>query len=192
MKLYTKRGDDGQTDLFGGDRVSKHDLRVTAYGEVDEANAAIGLTIARCDDAQTADVLRQIQSDLFSLGTELATPAGKAPQVTISDDNVTQLERWIDEAASQVPRLRNFILPGGTETAAHLQSARAVVRRAERAIVALAEREDVSRSTIAYINRLSDLLFALARQVNHRAAVGDVAWAPKGKTPHAPPPQATD
>jgi cob(I)alamin adenosyltransferase len=179
MKLYTKRGDDGHTDLFGGRRISKHDLRVCAYGDVDEANAAIGLTIARCDDKQTCEMLRQIQSDLFTLGTELATPDAESAQTTISDDHVAQLERWIDESVKEPPELRNFILPGGSETAASLQLARTVIRRAERSIVALAECADVRGPAIAYVNRLSDLVFALARRANHRAGVGDIPWIPE-------------
>jgi len=178
VKIYTKRGDDGHTDLFGGRRVSKHALRVSAYGNVDEANAAIGLTIARCDDEQTCEILRRIQSDLFSLGTELATPEDKPAQVTISDNQVAQLERWIDEASERTPELRNFVLPGGSETAANLQLARTIVRRAERSIVALAECEAVPGSAVAYVNRLSDLLFALARWTNHKAGVGDIPWTP--------------
>jgi len=179
MKLYTKRGDDGHTDLFGGQRVSKHDLRVSAYGDIDEANAAIGLTIARCDDEQTCETLRRIQSDLFALGAELATPEDKPAQTVINDDHVAQLERWIDEATKETPALRNFILPGGSETAARLQLARTIVRRAERSIVALAECETVRGPAIAYVNRLSDLLFALARRANHRAGVGDIPWIPE-------------
>ena len=186
MKLYTKRGDDGSTGLMGGKRVSKHNPRVAAYGDVDEANAAIGLTIARCDDEQTTRVLRQIQSDLFTLGAELATPGDKPAQVVISDTHVTQLERWIDEVSADAQQLRSFILPGGSETGASLQLTRAIVRRAERSIVALAQQEEVRGLVIAYVNRLSDLLFALARRANHKSGVGDIPWPPPDTTPYDP------
>jgi cob(I)alamin adenosyltransferase len=182
MKLYTKRGDDGQTDLFGGPRVSKDDLRVRAYGDIDETNAAIGLAIACCRDDRTKDILGQIQSDLFSLGAELATPQGRTAQVVVPDDRTTELEHWIDQVADETPPLRQFILPGGCETAARLQLARTVARRAERSLVALAQQETVRRTAMVYVNRLSDLLFALARLANHRAGVGDVPWqAPEPK-----------
>ncbi len=183
MKLYTKRGDDGSTGLMGGQRLSKHDLRVVAYGDVDEANAAIGLTIARCDDEQTTEILRRIQSDLFTVGAELATPPAKSAQVAISDTRVTQLEGWIDEVCEDIPQLRSFILPGGSETGASLQLARTIVRRAERSIVALAQHEKVCPPVIAYVNRLSDLLFALARRANHKSGVGDIPWPPPDAMP---------
>lgn len=182
MKLYTKRGDDGHTDLFGGRRVSKADLRVAAFGDLDEANAAIGLSITRCDDEQTAGVLRQIQSDLFALGAELATPTDKPAQVVVCDNSVTQLEAWIDEASGEVPQLRNFVLPGGSEMAASLQLTRTIVRRAERSMVALTQHEAVRGPAIAYVNRLSDLLFAFARRANHRAGLGDIPWTPPDTT----------
>ncbi|MDO8629807.1 MAG: cob(I)yrinic acid a,c-diamide adenosyltransferase [Phycisphaerales bacterium] len=181
MMLYTKTGDDGSTGLIGGPRVSKCDPRVAAYGEVDEINAAIGVVVAGCADAQIVDRLRRIQSELFVIGAELATPDGQMPNPRIGDAQVAQLERWIDEASAGTPPLRNFVLPGGTFAAASLHLARTVCRRAERAVVSLSQHHSVSRTVVIYLNRLSDLLFALARLANHRADVPEIPWtAPKG------------
>lgn len=176
MKLYTKTGDDGSTGLFGGARVQKNDCRVTAYGTVDETNAAIGLCAAVCTREETLSLLRQIQSDLFILGGELATAAGATPKVAIADDRIAQLERWIDEACADVPPLKTFVLPGGCELAARLHYGRTVCRRAERDVVSLTQKETVSSAVVIYLNRLSDLLFALARAANHRAGVADIPW----------------
>jgi cob(I)alamin adenosyltransferase len=178
MKLYTRTGDDGTTGLIGGSRVPKHDPRVAAYGEVDEANAAIGLVICACADAGLIQRLRAIQSDLFILGAELATRDGGKPEHVIRPEQIKALEDWIDGASDRVPSLRNFILPGGCEAAARLHLARAVSRRAERAVTALASVQNVAPSAAIYLNRLSDLLFALARQVNHDAGVPDIPWSP--------------
>ena len=181
MKLYTKRGDDGTTDLIGGMRVSKDDPRVVACGGVDETNAGIGMVVANCDDEVTVGILRQIQSELFILGGELATHKGGRPELMIGDAHVAQLERWIDEVSAEVSPLKGFVLPGGSETAGRLHLARAICRRAERAAVALAQRQPVDRSAIAYLNRLSDLLFALARLANAQAGVAETPWtAPNG------------
>lgn len=176
MKLYTKGGDDGTTGLFGGARVPKCHLRVTAYGEVDELNAALGVVVAKLNHAGLADRLREIQADLFVVGGELATAAGQPPPVVVNAAQAQRLEPWIDEADAVAPPLRNFILPGGTATAAELHLARTVCRRAERAVVALARQEAVNPAIVIYLNRLSDLLFALARMVNHQAGVADVEW----------------
>lgn len=176
MKLYTKRGDDGRTDLFGGQRVSKDDVRVIAYGEVDETSAAIGLALAVCKDNDTLCILRRIQSELFILGGELASGEGKRPDLAIEDAHVAQLERWIDEVSDEVEPLESFVLPGGTETAGRLHLARTICRRAERAAVVLAQQQRVGRSVLAYLNRLSDLLFALALRANHRAGVPNTPW----------------
>ena len=178
MKLYTKSGDDGSTGLFGGPRVSKCDPRVDAYGEVDEANAAIGVALAACRDTQIAERLLQIQADLFVVGAELATPSGNKPPNSISLPQISLLEQWIDEACAETLPLRTFVLPGGTPTAAALHLARTVSRRAERAVVSLSQHEEVRGEVIIYLNRLSDLLFAWARLANHRAGVADVPWDP--------------
>lgn len=178
MNLYTKTGDDGSTGLFGGSRVPKCDPRVDAYGEVDEANAAIGVALTQSEDAQLVSRLLQIQGDLFVIGAELATPSGHKPPSTISQLQITELERWIDEACGETRPLRTFVLPGGTPIAAALHLARTVSRRAERAVVSLSRHEEVSSAVVVYLNRLSDLLFAWARLVNHRAGVADVPWNP--------------
>ncbi len=176
MKLYTKGGDDGTTGLFGGPRVLKNDLRVTAYGEVDELNAALGVVMTLVTDNVLSVRLRQIQSDLFVVGGELATAAGKSALVAVTMAQAEQLEPWIDEASDAVPPLQNFILPGGTPLSAHLHLARTICRRAERAVVSLTQHEAVNPAVVVYLNRLSDLLFALARWANHRAGVQDIEW----------------
>jgi len=176
MKLYTKTGDDGSTGLFGGDRIPKNHERVSAYGEVDELNAVIGLIVTDCTDVELVTMLRQIQTDLFELGTELASPDLEKAQARVRQSHITRLETWIDAACQETPPLRTFILPGGTMVAARLHFARAVCRRAERATVALAQRDSLGPLAVVYLNRLSDLLFALARRANHRAKVADVPW----------------
>ena len=176
MKLYTKTGDDGTTQLMGGMRVPKNNLRVTAYGEVDELNAAIGLALSGCDDDELTTTLRRIQSDLFTLGAKLATLREKSDEPRIDQSHVHRLEQWIDAATDETPPLRNFILPGGTSTAAALHLARTINRRAERVVVDLGEQEPVDQCLIVYLNRLSDLLFVLARRANHRAGVPDIVW----------------
>lgn len=180
MNLYTKTGDDGSTGLFGGDRVPKNDPRVTAYGEVDELNAVLGTVIANCGDEETVRKLRQIQSELFTLGAQLATPDKQKSSTTIQDKHIKQLEDWIDEAVAQVEEMKNFILPGGTVVAAGLHLARTVCRRAERATVTLSQQQSVYPQTIVYLNRLSDFLFAQARYANKQAGIEDIPWiAPK-------------
>jgi len=171
-KLYTRRGDDGGTDLFGGGRVSKADPRMVAVGEVDEVNAAIGWALAACTDAATRAALEDAQHRLFELGADLATPVPSEKVRRIDPEDIVHLEHAIDEACEGLPPLREFILPGGSEPAARLHVARTVCRRAERACVALGRCEQ----GVIFLNRLSDLLFALARRANHAAGVRDVAW----------------
>ncbi len=176
MKLYTKRGDDGSTGLIGGLRVTKCDIRVAAYGEVDETNAAIGLAVAACDSSEFQERLLRIQADLFVLGAELATPEDQRPAMSVTQEQIEQLECWIDDVSDRLTPLKNFILPGGCELAARLHLARGVCRRAERAVIALAETQTVARSVIIYMNRLSDLLFAFAREANRAAGCDDIPW----------------
>ncbi len=176
MKLYTKSGDDGSTGLIGGLRVAKCDIRVAAYGEVDETNAAIGLAVAVCDSSEFQERLLRIQADLFVLGAELATPEGQQPTMCVAKEQVGNLERWIDDVSDRLAPLKKFILPGGCELAARLHLARGVCRRAERAVIALAETQTVARSVIIYMNRLSDLLFAFAREANRAAGSDDIPW----------------
>lgn len=179
MKVYTKRGDTGETDLADGARVAKDALRVEAYGAVDELNAFVGVAIAACDGAPLP-VLEQIQRMLFEIGSGLATPPGhgkKALSATgATDDDVAALEVAIDTADEKLAPLRAFVLPGGTPAAAAFHAARTVCRRAERRVVALHREEPLSDATLRYLNRLSDLLFVLARAENQRAGVGDVEW----------------
>ena len=184
MKLYTKTGDLGETGLMDGQRVPKDHLRVDAYGDVDETNAVIGLAMASIGDPEMAAWLGRVQSDLFDLGAELARPGGDDTFQQRFAGDVERLERWIDAASGAVDPLRNFILPGGGEAAARLHLARTVCRRAERRVVGLARGEQIHGLCVVYLNRLSDLLFALARQANQQAGVGDVLWisSPKGPT----------
>lgn len=179
MKLYTKGGDDGTTSLFGGRRVPKDHPRVAAYGEVDELNAVIGLVISTCSDGEMAMQLRQIQSDLFVVGAELATPDGMHANPAIGEGHVLQIEQWIDKATEEVTPLKTFVLPGGCTTGAGLHLARTTCRRAERVVKTLDGEEHLNKWVVIYLNRLSDLLFALARAANHRAGVPDVPWTPE-------------
>jgi cob(I)alamin adenosyltransferase len=169
-KVYTRTGDGGQTSLVGGARVSKSDLRVDAYGEVDELNSTIGLARARLNDSEIDEVLSLIQNDLFTLGADLASPSViEVPR--IDESFIKTLEDFSDKFLNQIEPLKEFILPGGCESGATLHIARTVARRAERRAVELSEAEELNDQTIVYLNRLSDLLFILARLVNHRAGV---------------------
>jgi len=179
MKLYTKTGDTGDTALFDGTRVPKSDPRVEAYGAVDELEAWIGLVRAQKVDADLDAMLSQIQHDLFAMGALLADPGHRiAPRVAkakLEDADVSRLETWIDAIDGALPPLRHFVLAGGTPAGALLHLGRAVCRRAERRIVALGP-DAVDPVLLVYTNRLSDLLFAMARSVNARAGVADQAW----------------
>jgi len=181
-KIYTKTGDDGTTALVGGERRSKHDPRVAAYGTVDETNAAIGFArihVAAASPAVDA-MLAAIQNDLFDLGADLATPQAEAPAreaLRVTAAQAARLEAEIDALNANLAPLRSFVLPGGTPGAAALHVARTIARRAERLIVELAEREQVSREALVYFNRLSDFLFVAARAVNDNGAL-DVLWVP--------------
>lgn len=181
MKIYTKRGDRGDTGLFGGPRVRKDSIRVAAYGEVDELNAVIGLALAAPGDALVSEQLRRVQNELFVLGSLLATPDPEnAPKSLprLSDEDITRQESEIDSHAKELPPLKAFILPGGTQRAAALQLARTVCRRAERALVTLSHEEATPELALRYLNRLSDWLFTLARVENHRAGVEEPKWLP--------------
>ncbi len=206
MKIYTKTGDDGTTGLFNGQRVGKDHRRVASYGDVDELNSLLGLAIVACDDSDSMggplrESLLTIQSHLFDLGADLATPQldpmptelpgdGDDPETKqsaksqalesrtrrITPAHYEQLERWIDQASEPLPPLRQFILPGGSELAARLHVARSVCRRAERQCVTLTQLETVNPAAMIYLNRLSDLLFAYARWANHLTGQPDVPW----------------
>jgi cob(I)alamin adenosyltransferase len=173
-RVYTKSGDQGETSLVDGSRVSKADLRVAAYGDVDELNSLLGLARVGLSDAQIDALLGRLQNELFVLGADLATPAGTAvPRVTA--ELVGGLEREIDELMNEIEPLREFILPGGNQLGALLHLARTVARRAERTVVALAAREAVTPEAAHYLNRLSDLLFVLARVANKRGGTAETA-----------------
>lgn len=178
MKIYTRTGDSGSTGLFGGPRVAKDDARIEAYGTIDELNALLGTARAAGLGAPVDRWVEQVQSELFSIGAELATPDPDAHHVRlIAPSHIRTLEGWIDEAEAQLPELRQFILPDGTAAATHVHTARAVCRRAERRLVTLMRHETkISDAPLIYLNRLSDLLFVLARLVNHQAGAPETPW----------------
>ena len=181
MKIYTKTGDRGDTGLFGGGRVAKDHPRVEAYGDVDELNAALGLARSIEMMPRIDEVLVPIQRDLFAIGALLATPdTGKMRQhlekARIDEERIQQLEHAIDDGDRELEPLRSFILPGGTPKAAALHVARTVCRRAERRVVALQTEVELPPLVVIYLNRLSDLLFVLARLANRRAGAGEVTW----------------
>ena len=180
-KIYTKTGDDGRTALFGGGRVTKDDLRVEAYGAVDELNAVIGAARAAEMMPRIDEVLAPVQKDLFAIGALLATPhpedhRKQLEKARITDRRISQLEQAIDDGEAELAPLKAFIMPGGTPKAAALHVARTVCRRAERSVVRLSHDAEVPDIVVVYLNRLSDLLFVLARVSNHRAGAGEVTW----------------
>jgi cob(I)alamin adenosyltransferase len=180
-RIYTRTGDDGTTALGSGERRPKYDLRVAAYGTVDETNAAIGVVRVHLQDAPLDMMLALIQNDLFDLGADLAVPhrEGRAERLRVLSTQVERLERDIDRLNEKLSPLTSFVLPGGTPAAAHLHLARTVCRRAERTMVDLAAKPDepVSDAAIQYMNRLSDFLFVASRAANNNGA-GDVLWIP--------------
>ncbi len=179
MKIYTKTGDAGETSLFDSTRVSKADARVDAYGEVDELNACLGAAAAAGVDDDLRAVVETIQRTLFAVGARLADPssrlAGRVTKAVVSDDDVQHLERVIDGLEAQLPPLRRFILPGGSPAGGLLHLARTICRRAERRVVALGA-DGAEPVIVVYLNRLSDLLFVMARAANHRAGVRETEW----------------
>jgi cob(I)alamin adenosyltransferase len=184
MKIYTRTGDKGDTGLFGGVRVPKDDLRVEAYGTIDETNAAIGLALSHCQVPLVKSVLAEVQSDLFTLGAELSAASGSEARLGIqllTDADVVRLEHAIDEAELPLPPLKNFVLPGGPPDVAALHLARTVARRAERRVLTLAQRDPVRPAVLVYLNRLADLLFVLARRAGHENGGAEVPWAPRGQ-----------
>lgn len=180
-KIYTKTGDTGDTGLFGGGRVGKDHPRVEAYGDVDELNAVLGMARAVELMPRVDEVLVPIQRDLFAIGALLATPhpekmREQLAKARIDDERIAQLERAIDDCDDELEPLKSFIVPGGTPKAAALHVARTVCRRAERNVVRLRHDEDIPQLAVIYLNRLSDLLFVLARVANRRAGAGEVTW----------------
>lgn len=171
-RIYTRTGDDGTTGLGDGSRTAKHSLRVEAFGTVDELNSAIGVLVALLEDREPADLLIRIQHDLFNLGGELCLP----DTTLIEDTHIEALERELDRINQTLPPLKDFILPGGSLEAAHAHLARTICRRAERRVVALADSEPVNATAIRYLNRLSDLLFVIARQLARASGRGEILW----------------
>ncbi len=181
IRIYTRTGDGGETGLFGGGRVAKDHPRVAAYGDVDELNSVIGLVRATAPTDLADALLETIQRDLFAIGGHLATPdpdkvRRALEKAELQPDRIAEFERAIDAADEELAPLKAFVLPGGSPKAAALHLARTTCRRAERNVVTLASREEVPELFLVYLNRLSDLLFTLARLANHRAGIGDVTW----------------
>lgn len=189
MKIYTKTGDGGQTALYGGERVSKASARVEAYGTVDELNSFIGLARSECLQQNISEQLKKIQFDLFTLGSEAATPADKLTlangmprlALTISDEDIDGLEKWVDALEENLEPLQFFILPAGGKPSAALHVCRTVCRRAERSLVFLSQHEEVRPVLIKYLNRLSDYLFVAARYVSKMNGEAEEYWNPRTK-----------
>ena len=179
MKIYTKTGDDGTTGLQGGKRVPKSDLRIIAYGAVDETNSCLGVALSGSVDADIKELLRTIQNELFVAGSDLSNPDLKNSTNRITEQMVENLEKNIDKFEAELSPLTNFILPGGCQVAAHLHMARTITRRAETSVVAISKNEQINSHCQKYLNRLSDLLFVLARVVNKRNGTSDIVWKPQ-------------
>jgi cob(I)alamin adenosyltransferase len=181
MKIYTKKGDSGTTSLIGGSKVSKHHLRIEAYGTVDECNSVVGLLADHLPSDTHLAELREIQDRLFTIGSQLASdrkdPRMKLPKVKPED--VEALEKWIDNMDEVLPAMKSFVLPGGHPANSHAHLARCVCRRAERQVVHLNEHERVAEIIIKYLNRLSDYLFTLARKIAHDEGAAEIPWHPK-------------
>jgi cob(I)alamin adenosyltransferase len=179
VRIYTKTGDGGETSLFDGTRVPKTDLRVAAYGDVDELQAALGVCATHEVGGDVSEMLVTIQRDLFALGARLADPshriAARVTKIVVDETSVSRLEQWIDRLEATLPPLRHFILSGGSPGGAALHLARTVCRRAERSVLAVGT-EAIEATVLIYLNRLSDLLFVMARAVNHRAGVAETEW----------------
>lgn len=183
MKIYTRKGDSGDTSLFGGDRVPKTSSRIEAYGTVDELNSVLGLAASFGCSPRGEKWISRIQEQLLVLGADLATPPDKKSRIDrIGEEQVAFLESAIDEMEEELPPLKNFILPGGARAGAALHLARTVCRRAERAVVRCLEEEELSGDTLSYVNRLSDFLFVLARWENRQAGAGERPWQPEKKS----------
>lgn len=177
MKIYTKTGDKGETGLMGGKRLGKDSLRIRAYGEIDELNAFLGICRSQNSHQEIEPMLHQLQRELFDLGADLATPLdSKVPVPRVTENQVTTLEQWIDSMDKELKPLKNFILPGGCPLAAGLHAARTICRRAERAIVALQKVEAIGEQVVKYVNRMSDLLFMMARYANKLENAHEERW----------------
>ena len=176
MKIYTKTGDDGNTALQGNLRIAKSHPRIISYGTVDEANAALGVVLTNSLDDDIAEILTDIQNDLFLVGSDLSNPNLNDVKNRVALNMVEKLERHIDKFELELPLLTNFILPGGDIAAAQLHYVRTIVRRAETQVVQLSEKDEINSNCIKYLNRLSDLFFVLGRLINKRKDIDDILW----------------
>ena len=175
-KIYTKTGDDGTTGLVGGRRIKKSSQRIIAYGTVDELNSAIGISLSFPLDSDMVEILTKIQNDLFVVGADLANPTLSDSSSRVTEEMITYLENQIDRLESDLPPITYFILPGGDNVSSQVHLARSICRRAEVNIVKLEEKEPINKACQVYVNRLSDLLFVIARTINKRKKIKDVAW----------------
>jgi len=182
MKIYTKTGDKGETGLFGGERVSKNNLRLNAYGSIDELNSFLGLAVIEVTNNEIKNVLKDLQNKLFVLGSDLATPEteknAKLKITRLPDSYITDTEKTIDKFEAQLDELKNFILPGGSKGSAILHVCRTISRRAEREVVALKNTEHIGENIVIFLNRLSDLFFVLSRFENKYSDIPDTKWIP--------------
>jgi len=178
MKIYTKTGDDGKTSLFDNTRVWKSHERIMSYGGVDELNSALGIALSLDLDIEIKSILIKIQNDLFIVGSDLANPDMSKIKIRTTDGMIKYLEEKIDKLESELPELINFVIPGGTLPASILHMSRTITRRVETHVIALSQNNEVSKNTSIYLNRLSDLLFVLARSVNKRKNMSDTIWKP--------------
>ena len=178
MKIYTKTGDDGKTSLFDNTRVWKSHERIMSYGGVDELNSALGIALSLDLDIEIKSILIKIQNDLFIVGSDLANPDMSKIKIRTTDGMIKYLEEKIDKLESELPELINFVIPGGTLPASILHMSRTITRRVETHVIALSQNNEISKNTSIYLNRLSDLLFVLARSVNKRKNMSDTIWKP--------------
>ena len=178
MKIYTKTGDEGKTSLFDNSRVWKSDERIMSYGAVDELNSSIGIALSLELDHEIKDILIKIENDLFIVGSDLANPDMSDKKIRTTIEMITFLEQKIDLLEPQLEPLTSFILPGGTLLASIIHLSRTISRRAETHVVALSQNEDINKDAAIYLNRLSDLMFILARSINHRKKISDIVWKP--------------
>ena len=176
MKIYTKTGDDGKTSLFDNSRVWKSHERIVSYGAIDELNSAVGIAISMDLDHQLKEILVRIQNELFIVGSDLANPNMSDTKIRTTENMILSLENDIDTFESELSELTNFILPGGTLMSSILHLSRTIARRAETHVIALSQKEEINKIAVVYLNRLSDLLFVLARVLNKRKNIDDIVW----------------
>ena len=178
MKIYTKTGDEGKTSLFDNSRVWKSDQRIMSYGAVDELNSSLGIALSLELDSEIKDILIKLQNDLFIVGSDLANPDISDNKIRTTTEMITFLEQKIDLLEPQLEPLTNFILPGGSLLASILHLSRTISRRAETYVIALSQKEEINKLAAVYLNRLSDLMFILARTINQRKNISDIQWNP--------------